>query len=623
MYNQKSDATSPPAYTRVAGGDSNGRGSVEMKAVKRPTLGLSIQNLADKAQVDLQLGGDDNGSPSLSKEHGLDMQRIILCYFGILGFVSLAILYGAMLGIVVGTNASLHSEIRLELSDQVDNQAYATLSEAGDYLVRVLQSYDQSVLSVTDYTCRNLFRSDFNTPLNGFPTDSTSLYYDLWNGDDPPSVTLKAPLTASTRFNGKLVSRGASAGFATQQVMSDAANWNAKLKNTMRLTSFLDDNLIHMWDSNPQIQQIYLGFDTTPPSFRRYPGRPIYTEAAAEGAAALANAMAYNPPQRPWYKDAMAKPTETVYTAPYRDYHVQDWMITGARAVYDASGSPTPIGVVGIDLLMGDIADVLNGIKFLSSGKLSLFHGVEGQVVTDIELNYATAEKNMYYSDLHQPEISVSLWRSIAAIPAGVQKKFVISPAGELLTATEDFLSGSNIFLYAKHLSQFGGQYYLVVFVSAKEILAPVTPALDKMTSSNITTSLVLMISLVVSMVLLLGMMMIMMRNIIKVFNILQENVEKLLRNVGTANGLGDGMVEVHEAASNELYQLQDSMNTMIRNMQANNESHNALSDARGAGVGTGKTGQQQLETLWNIVPMAELLDSSAPPIANAYLVQD
>jgi len=623
MYEKRNPVASPTAYATVSGGDGNGRGNVEMKAMKRPTVGLKIEQLAETGQVDLHLNGDQDETPTLSKSDGTDMQRVILCHFGILGFVSLAILYGAMLGIVVSTNSNLHGDIRRDLSDQADYQAHATLNEAGDFLVRVLQSYDQSVLSMTDFTCRNVFRPDFNTPLNGFPTNSTSLYYDLWNGDTPPTENLKAPLTASARFNGKMVSRGASAGFATNQVMSDIRNWNRKLNDTMRLTSFLDEDFINMWDAYPQILQIYIGFDTSPPSFRRYPGRPILTEAAAEGNAAKTAAMAYNPPQRPWYIAAIAKRTETIYTAPYPDFHGLGWMITGARAVYDATNSNSPIGVVGIDLLMGDIAEVLNGIKFLSTGKLSLFHGISGQVVTDAELNYATATSNMYYSDLKKPAISTSLWESIAATPAGLQSKFVLSKDGDVLEAGEDdLLADENQYLYVKHLTQYGGQYYLVVIVAAKEILAPVTPALDKMTNSNITTSLVLMISLVVSMVFLLGMMMLMMRSIIKVFNILQENVEKLLRNVGTASGLGDGMVEVHEAASNELYELQNSMNIMIQNMQAGNNSQNALSDASGGGT-LGKTGQQQLEALWNFVPMKSNLDASAPPIAQAYLIQD
>jgi hypothetical protein len=509
------------------------------------------------------------------------------------------------------------------LNDQVESQAYATLNEAGDYLVRVLESYDQSVLTMTDYTCRNLFRSDFNTPLNGFPTSSTSLYYDLWNGDNPPTENLKAPLTASPRFNGKKVSLGASAGFAKNQKMSDVVNWNQNLKDTMLKTSYLDDDFIHMWNAHSQVLQIYMGFSTSPASFRRYPGRPVYTEAAAISAADAINAMAYDPPARPWYVAAMATKTKTVYTAPYPDFHGLGWMITGARAVYDTvdvTSTSTPIGVVGIDLLMENIAEVLNGIKFLSNGKLSLFHGSDGQVVTDIELDYATASTEMYYTQLKSPAVSRTLWSAIRSTSSGGSKKLTIDPDGKLIDATEiDANSDTNTYVFVKHLSQYAGQYYLVVFVAAKEILAPVTPALDKMASSNVTTSLVLMISLVVSMIVLLGMMMFMMRSIIKVFNILQENVEKLLRNVGTANGLGDGMVEVHEAASNELHVLQNSMNIMINNMQASNDSVSALSCA--GGVSGAVTGQQQLQALWNIMPMESNLDASAPPYAEAYVI--
>lgn len=101
-------------YDPVSSGDARSRGgSVEMKAVNRSALSSSTQqHLAETSEVE-HLNGNDDGTPNMSEAHGLDLQRVILCYFGVLGFVTLAILYGAMLGIVVGTNSLLQSDIKV------------------------------------------------------------------------------------------------------------------------------------------------------------------------------------------------------------------------------------------------------------------------------------------------------------------------------------------------------------------------------------------------------------------------------------------------------------------------------------------------------------------------------
>lgn len=99
--------------------------------------------------------GEDKNSKSrsgVSVIHGGDMKTIFLCYFGLLGLGCLVILYGSLIGIVIGTNSGLQSSIEEDLNSQMKDQAYSTLNEAGDYLTRVLNGYDEvCALHFDDY----------------------------------------------------------------------------------------------------------------------------------------------------------------------------------------------------------------------------------------------------------------------------------------------------------------------------------------------------------------------------------------------------------------------------------------------------------------------------------------
>lgn len=93
----------------------------------------------------ISIGANEDGKRknTVSIIHGGDMKTIFLCYFGVLGLVCLVILYGSLIGIVIGTNSGLQSSIEEDLNSQMKAQAFSTLNEAGDYLTRVLNGYDE------------------------------------------------------------------------------------------------------------------------------------------------------------------------------------------------------------------------------------------------------------------------------------------------------------------------------------------------------------------------------------------------------------------------------------------------------------------------------------------------
>lgn len=559
-------------------------------------------------------GGDSDNVKSLTIEHGSDMQRVILGYFGILGFVSLAVLYGSLIGIVVGTNGALTTDIEMNLNSQMKDQAFSTISEAGDYLTRILNSYDQNICNYTSLATQRSLNSNMFDPSGPRPEN----YWDLENGDNGLKLPLK---TDDPRFEGQTVSLGASAFYVMNSTETEvrALPKNDLLWDVVNSTTSLDPYMKHVWDNTADLIQMYIGFGTNPPSMRRYPGRAAHSPTGE----AVGSGDDYNPVERGWYEDANNARPRTIFTLPYWDAHDLGWMITGAKAVYpqdqeyDPSSSDAILGVVGADILIKDIADVLNSIKFLETGKLTLFSGQDGIVVSDQEWKYSLdnaqnrpeKDYNFKYSELTSPSVSDDTWEKIRDTPPGQTQEITVSKGDD---------ESANELIFVKRLVDYDAQYYLVVFVNEAEILEPVKPALDEMKKSNTVVSGALVGALFASMIVLMAFMYLLIKNIIKVFNKMQENVEALLRNVGTGRGLGDGMVEVNEYASNELQHLENSMNAMVHNLQKQRSSQ--FIEVEG---GANATQKDKLEELWGMVPMGQAIDASAPPLAASFIADD
>ena len=323
---------------------------------------------------------------------------------------------------------------------------------------------------------QNLLRTNYESP-NTVPV----LYWDMEQG----TAGLKQPITYSDpRFPGEPISLGATAGYAMGETMANENNWYScvsadcvTMQDHLGKSAYLDSLLIHQWNKNPEIVQIFLGFNTNPPSLRRYPGRPAHYPPSNNNQPVN---PAYDPTIRGWYIEASSSANQpnTVFTAPYPDFHGLGWMITGAKALYPYTRpevTSTEIGVIGIDILIEEIASVMNNIKFLDDGKLTLFTGDDGQVVTDVEWTptansiYEQRDpQGFFYYDLQSPSVTESTWNDIRSTPAGEKKQITIeSPDGD---------EEKRKLIFVKHLSDYNAQYYLVVFVDESEIVEPGTP---------------------------------------------------------------------------------------------------------------------------------------------------
>jgi hypothetical protein len=230
-------------------------------------------------------------------------------------------------------------------------------------------------------------------------------------------------------------------------------------------------------------------------------------------------------------------------------------------------------------------------------GKLSLFIS-GGQVVSDIEWQPTVSDTSAFtYRDLVSPAVSASLWARIEGVYPGQEATFI---------------SGSN-HIFVNHIADYAEQYYLVVFVKTSEIYASTKQELDDMEEGNVTTSVIVVCTFVVLFALLMGAMLLLINGILKTFAEMENNVDKLLANVGhTERFLADGMVPVHSANTEELQNMQNNMNLMFRNMQAARDNSGTAT--------TPNTGYQQSNAFFGMVPMSST-QPSAPPLSFAYEV--
>ena len=116
-------------------------------------------------------------------------------------------------------------------------------------------------------------------------------------------------------------------------------------------------------------------------AFRRFPGRALSSEAGSLFAcdSSIIDGC-YDPTARPWYEDAVSpdiriSPTtqlgDVALSKPYITASgVGSWLVTLARAVYGNTESTfgQRLGVVGVDVALGELQTSIEGINFLKTG---------------------------------------------------------------------------------------------------------------------------------------------------------------------------------------------------------------------------------------------------------------
>jgi methyl-accepting chemotaxis protein len=93
----------------------------------------------------------------------------------------------------------------------------------------------------------------------------------------------------------------------------------------------------------------------------------------------------WDPPERPWFIDAMARPDEVVITDPYIDSQTGRLCITVARTVRGEAGDIT--GVIAVDVFVDVLNDIVSQRKITEDGSTVLVDG-SGLYIVHSSLEY-------------------------------------------------------------------------------------------------------------------------------------------------------------------------------------------------------------------------------------------
>lgn len=98
----------------------------------------------------------------------------------------------------------------------------------------------------------------------------------------------------------------------------------------------------------------------------------------------------WNPPERPWYQAAVAKPNQIVYTDPYVDEMTHGLCVTLAKTVNDSTGAFR--GVVAIDIILDEVSESISMMKISESSEISLLNS-DGYYLTNSDVSKITVAK--------------------------------------------------------------------------------------------------------------------------------------------------------------------------------------------------------------------------------------
>ena len=160
----------------------------------------------------------------MGKTKATSMKTEMLKFFGSITVVSFLSLLLALILTVVLTNEKIKSDSSSALETQIEDQAHATLVEAGNYVTQFLNMYEESVVTTVSKSATDTFRSDYCLSL------TEPSYFEYGN------TYLATPLTQDSRQI-KPVSMTHSSYYVTGSTPASVATFSSTLediRNRMR-----------------------------------------------------------------------------------------------------------------------------------------------------------------------------------------------------------------------------------------------------------------------------------------------------------------------------------------------------------------------------------------------------
>jgi len=438
------------------------------------------------------------------------------------------------IGIVVETNKGIQDDGEAALKNQINRHVSAAIRGNVNWFSTLLTSYNYNVLGLLSVSAGDPYRADYN--LNPIPSffDWTDSY-------------LKQPLVQDNRQT-EPVSLGASNYYFPGSTPGSIPNFSVAQNTTRDLSSFMDYVASVLYEKYSDIFVVYFGTEDFG-FFRNYPGRStIDTDPG----------RTYDPRIRPWYTDAVAA-NGMIVTAPYQDFQSKKWMITFAIKVNDIDNNF--LGVMGADVLLGNIESNIADISFLNTGKVTLFEE-SGIIVADKECSRDINNANdCTYNDLAQPPVPGNVWNSIIATSPG--------QTGTIETT----IGGVEYLITASRLSTFQ-KYIIVVFIKKAEVTAPMINIINAIKEANFNILGSLGIGFGIGAVIMLVVVVFIAWRVTKPIDSINNSIFEIMTNVGRDGGLGSGVHEVHGGFGGEEVELARNVNDLIDGMRDGGDNH-------------------------------------------------
>jgi len=432
--------------------------------------------------------------------------------------------------IVVITNNIVITESEDALISQIFRHANDVSYENSKLLSKILTRSLQGSISPIVYSTSDTFRTNYS--LGYLPS-----YFDDGQLDEP--------LTQDSRQIENVSFSHSSYYFPGT---SDISSFSDEQNNTRDKTTHIDNFFIPIYQNYDELIQSYVGFESNG-MLRRYPGNVI-------------SDRSYDPRLRGWYLGAVNSDNEIVYTSPYRDFFGLGWMITIAQVVNDLSGSK--LGVMGGDITITSLQNIINNISFLDSGKVTLFES-DGTVVVDRDWDMDKDNPNYFtYRNLTNPTVSTETWNKISSIPADETTNIKFSNNNDEYN------------VFTTHISDFNEKYYISVFVKKSEILKTINPILNDIKYTN-TIVIILLTTIFLAITILITFIIFKTASsIVKPFDDASENITEMVMGLGDPNYIGK-YHNVNTGVGIELTEFSIIQNDMVDYIQEHRQSSESL----------------------------------------------
>ncbi len=454
---------------------------------------------------------------------GKSLRRQMTGKFTITFGIFLLLLVLICIIIVTVTNDKIKSDSENALYSQVETHTNRILEGSSKLLEESLKTTLEGVVRIYSKVMEDTFRT-------GYSMGHTPSYFDY------NSSYLAPPLTQDSRQT-MPVSFSDSAYYVPNSIPSDIPGFSPGVQDLRDQSVHQDPFFRTLYSEYVDFVALYNGFDTEG-FFRIYPGSTVDTT------------RTYDPRSRGWYLNSKAADSYII-TSPYLDFFGRGWMVTITTPVDDYTTSQF-VGVSGGDMLISTLNENIQKIKFLDSGKVTLFER-SGTVVADKEWDLDINDPTpLQYSNLRKPPVSPELWTWISSVQNGqtLTSTFTIGEADWLITTSGQ----SDAF----------DKYILTVFVLKSEITAPMRQIIDEMNRLNVAIPLGLLVGSILLGLLTILLVFLISKKISKPFDDSRKNIAKLQKNFGK-DDLTEGLTQIDHGVGREQYEFTEAISRVIQ----------------------------------------------------------